>query len=187
MPTIGAAVDAETKERFGEAARMRNLTPSKLAGALITEFLNRERNESAYAVTRTTFQGLAPVRSAAKTEQVHVRLEPYYYAELGRVAAQRNWYRATYLANLLTAHIDQRPVLCQAEIDGLRPIARYLADMGRNINQVAKKLNASMEHMHLATAMDLNLVRALLDLERNAVAELIRANVKGWGINDGES
>lgn len=187
MPTIGAAVDAETKARFGEVARARSLTPSKLAGTLITEFLQREQGRLDGAAGRPDFRGLDPERGTAKTEQVHVRLDPYYYAELGRVAAERNWYRATYLANLLTAHIDRRPVLCQAEIDGLRPIARYLADMGRNINQVAKKLNVSMEHTHLAMAMDLDLMKALLDLEKDAVMNLIRANLKGWGISDEDS
>jgi hypothetical protein len=115
---------------------------------------------------------------------VHVRLDPFYYAELGRLAEERNWYRGTYLARLCVAHIDRRPVLCDAEIDALRPIARYLADMGRNINQVARSLNASPTGAHQDFAIDLQQMRQLLDLQKNMVTDLVRANVKGWGVTD---
>jgi hypothetical protein len=114
-----------------------------------------------------------------------VRLDPYYFAELGRLARERNWYRGTYLANLFCAHADRRPVLCDAEIDAVRKVARQLADLGRNINQIAKKMNASPDKTHLAG--DLELIRMLVDLEAAAVKCLVKANLRGWGISDGET
>lgn len=188
MPTIGAAVSAETKDRFEALALERRLTASKLAASLIVDFLAREQGEGA-APDRTLLLPAAAIaaRGGSKTEQVFVRLDPYYHAELGRLAAERNWYRGTYLANLFQAHADRRPVLCDAEINAVRQVARQLADMGRNINQIARKLNASLEHAHLVAAVDFELIKLLIGLETNAVKDLVKANLRGWGVSDAEA
>jgi predicted transcriptional regulator len=135
MPTITAAVSEATKERFDAIARARCTTPSRLAAHLVENFVNDERKIH----TRPTNSGLQLAVAGdspgeARTEQVFVRLAPRYYAELGRLATERNWYRSTYLANLFHAHADRKPVLCEYEIDALRQVGRQLADVGRNLN-----------------------------------------------------
>jgi hypothetical protein len=188
MPTIGAAVSAEIKERFEAVALARSLTSSRLAGILINDFLAQSRPESLQAEQPSLLpQTVQDSSHGCKTEKVSVRLEPYYYAELGRRAAERGWYRSTYLANLFYAHVDRRAVLCEAEINALRHIARQLADLGRNVNQITHKLNTSAEHAHLVAAIDFELIKMLLDLESNAVRALIKANLHGWGVIDAET
>lgn len=188
MPTIGAAVSADTKDKFEVLALGRGLTASRLAASLIVDFLARETG-AAPAPDRTLLLpvAVAAARGGSKTEQVFVRLDPYYHAELGRLAAERNWYRGTYLANLFQAHADRRPVLCEAEINAVRQVARQLADTGRNINQIARKLNTSMEHAHLVASVDFELVKMLIELETNAVKDLMMANLRGWGVSDAEA
>jgi hypothetical protein len=188
MPTIGAAVNEVTKERFEGAASARCTTSSRLAASLITEFLERVQDTAApggrfVLPLSSDIEG----RGGVKTEQVFVRLNPYYFGELGRLAKQRAWYRSTYLANLFYAHADRRPVLCDAEIDAVRQVARQLASMGRNINQIAKKLNASGDNAHFVHELDFDLVRVLLDLETVALKDLIKANIRGWGVSDDET
>lgn len=188
MPTIGAAVDDVTKERFESAASARRTTASRLSASLIVDFLEKERG--GIASDRRIVQiptEAAGARGQAKTEQVFVRLEPYYHAELGRLAEERDWYRGTYLANLFYAHADRRPVLCDAEINAVRLVARQLADMGRNINQIAKRLNSVPERVHVGSAAEFELIRMLIDLESTTVKELLRANLRGWGVSDGEA
>jgi len=186
MPTIGAAVNEVTKARFESIASARGSTASRLAASLIIGFLEQELVGAA-ADRRTELPGaeLVGARGGTKTEQVYVRLDPYYFAELGRLARERNWYRGTYLANLFCAHADRRPVLCDAEIDAVRQVARQLADLGRNINQIAKKVNAAPDKVHLAA--DFELLRMLIDLESAAVRDLVKANLRGWGVSDGET
>jgi hypothetical protein len=188
MATIGAAVDDATKERFKAEAAARVMTESRLAAAVIVQFLSGD-----LALTQAAGQGVIvpppvapPAQAEAKTEQVFVRLQPYYYDELGRLASARKWYRGTYLANMLYAHVDRRPVLCQDEIDAVRQVARQLADVGRNINQIAKKLNSSPKETHHAFALDLDLLNMMLDLEMTTLKELLRANMRGWGVSDDE-
>lgn len=186
MPTIGAAVNEVTKAQFETIANARGSTASRLAASLIVGFLEQE-SVSPEADRRTKLLGaeLAGARGGTKTEQVYVRLDPYYFAELGRLARERNWYRGTYLANLFCAHADRRPVLCDAEIDAVRQVTRQLADLGRNINQIAKKVNAVPDKVKLAA--DFELIRMLVDLETAAVKGLVKANLRGWGVSDGET
>jgi hypothetical protein len=186
MAVIGAAVDNETKQVFNAIARSRSWTASRLAGVLITDFIKAQQSGTIYTPESTQLPAAAvlPVHVGAKTEQVFVRLEPYYYAELERLAAERRWHRSSYLANLLYAHIDKRPVLCQDEVNAVRQVARQLADIGRNVNQIARKLNTSLDHAHVAAAYDFDLLRMLLDVETVAVKELVQANLRNWGVAD---
>lgn len=187
MPTIGAVVKAETKAKFKLVAHQRVLTPSCLAATLIEEFLAQQEGENFTTNSAMMPLPFAVARGESRTEKVSVRLEPYYYAELGRLACERKWFRGTYLANLFLAHADRRPVLSEVEVDAVRQVARQLADMGRNINQIAKKLNGSLENAHLTLSVDLELIKMLIDLESRAVQDLIKANLRGWGVQDGEA
>jgi predicted transcriptional regulator len=186
MAVIGAAVDSRTKQVFETLARARSVTSSRLAGVLIRDFITAEEGN----VQRASETGLpaaayVPAHAGAKTEQVYVRLEPYYYDELGRLAAQRRWYRSAYLANLLYAHIDRRPVLCHDEVNAVRQVARQLADIGRNVNQIARKVNIEPDRADLSE-FDFELLKMLLDVETAAVKELVHSNLRTWGATDAQ-
>jgi hypothetical protein len=185
MAVIGAAVDSGTKEVFEALARARSVTSSRLAGALIRDFIRAEEGNSTQRASATGLPAVAyvPAHLEAKTEQVFVRLEPYYYDELGRLAAQRRWYRSAYLANLLYAHIDRRPVLCHDEVNAVRLVARQLADIGRNVNQIARNVNIDPDSADLS-AFDFELIKMLLEVETAAVKELVHANLRTWGAID---
>jgi predicted transcriptional regulator len=185
MAVIGARVDGEIKDAFDALARARSVTTSRLAGALITDFIRGENGGSAQTAADPGLpaQAYRATHAGVKTELVHVRLEPYYYDELGRLAAQRRWYRSAYVANLLYAHIDRRPVLCHDEVNAIRQVARQLADIGRNVNQIARKVNIDPDRADLS-AFDFELIRMLLDVETAAVKELVHANLRTWGATD---
>jgi hypothetical protein len=182
MAVIGAAVDSGTKEAFDTLARARSVTTSRLAGALITNFIKAEGDG---LIATPVGPGLpapasAPAHGGVKSEMVYVRLEPHYYDELGRLAAQRGWYRSTYLANLVHVHIDRQPVLCHDEVNAVRQVARQLADLGRNVNQIARRVNIDPSRADIS-AFDFELIRMLLEVETVAVKALVRANLRTWG------
>jgi predicted transcriptional regulator len=185
MATIGAAVDSKTKEEFDALARARDMSPSRLAAVLIREFLQNGQAPAPAAGSALWLPPQAQAGREARTDKVSVRLEPFYYAELGRLAAERDWFRSTYLANLLCAHVDRRPVLCADEVDALRQVARYLADLGRNVNQIARKLNSSSDQAHLAFGLQVDEIRMLVDLEKEAVKGWLKASHDYWGLGDG--
>lgn len=191
MATIGAAVSTETKAEFDSLAHARGATPSRLAASIIEDFLKREAGHTPSLLpsppAAPPSATIASAPAEAKTKQVFVRLEPYYHDELIRLATERAWFPGTYLANLFTAHVDQRPVLCNAEINAVRQVARQVADLGRNINQIARKLNTSLEHAHLISSVDFEVVKMLIELETNAVKDLMKANIRGWGVSDADA
>ena len=88
------------------------------------------------------------------------------------------------MANLFYAHADQRPVFCDAEINALRQIARHMADMGRNLAQVARILRTSPTCPQIVTTIDFNRLEMLIESESNAVKSLVRSNLGGWGVSD---
>ncbi len=167
MPVLGIWVDDETKSRFETIARERSMTTSRLAAPLILEFLSQGDQESAISLAASMPPQMPPDASVihSKSLQVFVRMEPHYFAELGRLAAERRWYRGTYLRNLFRAHVERRPVMCVDEINAVRQVARQLADMGRNVNQIVKQLNTSIEHAHLVKSLDIELIRNLIEME----------------------
>jgi len=189
MAQIGTIVTDEIKAQFDLEARSRGTTSSRLAAAIIGDFLAQGAvtDKAAGKTPWVPPMTMQAKEVEAKTEQVFVRLEPFYFEELGRLAQERLWYRGTYLANLFRAHVTNSPVLCEAEINAVRQVARQLADLGRNINQIARKLNASLEHAHLVTSRDFELVKMIIDLESSAVRNLMQANVRGWGVCDAEA
>ena len=188
MANIGTVVSTETTVEFESVARARGTTTSRLAASLIAEFLNQDTCKRPVNWSEQLHIPAAiPPHPEAKTEQVHVRLEPYYFDELGRLANERHWYRGTYLGNLFRAHLDRRPVLCEVEINAVRQVARQLADMGRNLNQIARKLSTSLDHAHLVTSIDFELVKMLIEIETTVVKNLMKANVRGWGVSDAEA
>ncbi|MBC7686318.1 MAG: plasmid mobilization relaxosome protein MobC [Bdellovibrionales bacterium] len=62
----------------------------------------------------------------------------------------------------------------------LRQLARQLADIGRNINQIAKSLHCSLDNAHMAMALDFDALKMLIEVETVMVKELVRANVQFW-------
>jgi len=189
MAQIGTVVSDEIKAKFDIAARSRGTTSSRLAASLIEIFLAQPVHAEGQPHRSTWHDSkiVAHEGSETKSEQVFVRLEPFYFNELGRLAQERLWYRGTYLANLFRAHLTGSPVLCDAEISAVRQVARQMADLGRNVNQIARKLNTAPEHADLVRSIDFELIKMVIDLESDVVKRLIRANVSGWGVCDAEA
>lgn len=168
--TLTAAVDLNRKKRFIAAARSRSRSTSCQLVLLIDDFLGIEPLP----------EQDPPAPGGAKSKDVAVRLTPYHYAELNRLARARHWHRSTYLAHLFDVHLTGNPRLSQDEVDALRQVARQLADVGRNINQIAKSLHCSLDNAHMAMAFDFDMVEALIASETAMLKELVRANVQSW-------
>lgn len=168
--TLTAAVDLNRKKRFIAAAYTRSRTASCQLGILIDEFLGIE----------LLHEPDSPAPGGAKTKDVSVRLTPHHYAELHRLARAQHWHRSTYLAHLFDVHLTGNPRFCEDEVAALRQLARQLADIGRNINQIAKSLHCSLDNAHMAMALDFDALKTLIEVETVMVKELVRANVQSW-------
>lgn len=173
-PELKTRVAADEKRQFHAAAQANGLTDSRLLEKLVRAFLKRE------PIVSPTLASQVGVRS----QQAHARLTPAEHAALGRLAAERGMSRGTYLAELFRAHAYEQPRFSVAEIDVLHCATGQLAALGRNVNQIARALNTSLDEAHRATEIDFQHMKRMLDKHRTYVSELIRSNMRSWTIGE---
>jgi hypothetical protein len=86
-----------------------------------------------------------------------IRINNFLKDEANKRAEIYGIKRAQWIRNLIQANLTKEPVLLDASINELRTANRELAAIGRNINQLTKALNRSIEldfndqvsHQHL--------------------------------------
>jgi hypothetical protein len=174
--TLGTAVSDEIKAAFVARAEATDRKPGLLLHDLVVKFLELEPPPAAPP----------PERGGPRTGQVFVRLSPYHFEDLRIRSEARIWTRAVYLQRLYCMHADKRPQFCQAEVAALLQAARQLADLGRNVNQVARVLNAAPEQAWRVLALDLEAMRERVDATGSAVKALVRAHFEELEVGDVE-
>ncbi len=177
LKRISAWVEKGLKDAFVKAAKAQGNTESGLLGLLIGTFLKRNPALPDHA---------ADEDSETRTDRVTVRFTRNEGRDLQRLASVRGLKRSAYLGGLFRAHATRAPYFTDEEVGALRDANRQLAAVGRNVNQIAKALNTSLDHSDMAKAVEYGQMKVLLDEHRQKVKALIRANLKSWGVADGE-
>ena len=180
-PELRTRVTDDVKAAFLAHAKDRGLTEARLLEVIITTFLQRDP-----PVLDPVEPDESKKLSGIKSEDVRVRLSEFEYRELERLAAIRHWKRGTYLAYLFQVHLSGQPRFSEDEMFALRDTTTQLSALGRNVNQIARALNTSLDEAHLALAVPFEKMKALIDQERASIKGLVRANLKSWGVTDGD-
>ncbi|KMZ11840.1 hypothetical protein BHUM_03132 [Candidatus Burkholderia humilis] len=167
-PELKTRVTTDEKRQFHAAAQANGLTDSRLLEKLVQAFLKRE------PIASPTPASQVGVRS----QQAHARLTPAEHADLGQLAAERGMSRGTYLGELFRVHAYEQPRFSTVEIDALHRAAEQLTAVGRNVNQIARALNTSLDEAHRATAIDFQHLKRMIDEQRTHVNELVRSNMR---------
>lgn len=176
LKRISAWVDEATKEAFNHLARNQGNSESGLLGLLVKKVLSI--NSPALAEAEADPE---PADTDTMEDRVTVRFLPDEWRDLVDRARGRGVKRSAYLRNLFRSHVTQAPVFTDAEIDVLREANHQLASLGRNINQIAKALNTSLDDSDTAKAFEYEEMKVLIDSHRETVKALIRANLRSWG------
>ena len=132
---IAARVPAATKERFVIVARQHGVSESVLLrrlvdGALITAAVPKEAAP-------------APVEPVPLSGKISVRLRPDDFNLLRERAVARQMPTGTYVANLVRAHLRNLSPLPTEELKALKSGIAELGALGRNLNQIARAMNAA--------------------------------------------
>ena len=166
---VGAYMDAALAERFAGWARGTEGGASAALRRLVTEAIDGK-------------QPAAPA-GAGLGQQVSVRMKPAERALLAEVARTRATSPANWLRSLAIVHLARKPQWNVAELDALRIVARELASIGNNVNQIARALNVAVHtgqyppHQGLAARDAAETVR----YEMRRVAAMITGNFHYWG------
>lgn len=104
-----------------------------------------------------------------------VRLSPEENTALAKSAAEYGVKRSRIVRRLVRELIRKRPDYFDQEKNELRALSQQLSAMGRNLNQIARKLNfdegfsgSELEHDLTRTRAELKAVRAYLGKEVEA-------------------
>lgn len=168
---IKAWVSSDTKTAFQKAATRHGTSESRLLSHILDAFL---KNNQIDVELKTPTE--------IKNNKMDFRISTCMKAELRKRAGEQGMKSGPYAVVLLRAHLSRKPYFTEHELEVLRQCNNELTAIGRNINQIARALNTSLDNVHMAQAAELGQVAALVKANRDYVRNLIRANLSAWGI-----
>lgn len=172
---LSAWVDDQTKSSFSQSAKHNETSESGLLKLIINAFLKNNLKSHDKA---------EPLQTDLKTEKVSIRLTPGGNTLLSSLAQQRGMKRSAYLAALFRAQATQQPYFPEAELNALREANQQLSAIGRNINQIARALNTSLDNAAIAQGVEYHAMSTLIEQQRHFIKGLISANLSSWNVKN---
>ncbi len=116
-------------------------------------------------------------------DKITIRLRGTELKEVMRRAKIQGMSRAKWVVTLIRAHLTQEPQFNEKELLELTESYRQLAAIGTNLNQIARKLNTSLNNADLAKAIEIEAVVQEIRQHNAKVARYIQMNTHRWSIN----
>lgn len=118
-----------------------------------------------------------PDRTRLRTE---IRLTRSERDKLEQMAEAEGLTVNQYLVNLARTHIVKKPQFSIKELDVLSESNVQLLALGRNLNQIARALNAEDPDEHRPTVKEIKGVSERIYQHTHLVSNLINANLERW-------
>ncbi len=158
-------LNADAKRRFEALSAARGQTPSELLRQLVGHALADQ--------VPTTSVAQKSSRPGPRSERVSLRLRASDVALVDRRSAARGMTRATYLAQVVRAHLRHDPPLPVDELAEVRRALGQVAEIGYTLRMLQRSDMCQ-------AASDLTLAIRRIEDVREAVASLVRANATSW-------
>lgn len=174
-------IDSAHKEAFLRLCEERNIKPAHLLEQMIAKV----------APAQLALTNLEPVAKedgedleGEPAKPIFLRLQKRDADELRKRAGVEKQTPQDWIRQRVRASLWKAPQFSKTEELALLESNRELSFLGRNINQIAHSLNASLNNMDLVNAAKLERLAAQIKKHRNHVYSLINNN---WGrYGDGE-
>lgn len=176
MTTIIARVGPETKTRFRHMAKARGLSQSELLRAVILA-VTGEVGDAQWPT--------APDAERADMTRLTVRMPRFLMEGASARAKARGMARSRWVTSLIQSHLTRQPVMTDEELAGLLSSNRELAALGRNLNQIARRLNEAFHETERVRLDALAELRQAIAENRAAIRALVRASQNAWEADDG--
>jgi hypothetical protein len=168
---VRCRVSSETKALLQSIAVREQVTESALVRTLLDTLARTSATESP-AVSKPADTGL-------RAERLSIRLAPDDRLLLGERAAARGMPSATYVAVLVRSHLRKVTPLPVEELAALKRSIAELGAVGRNLNQIARTLNAG-GRSDGPGRQDLESMLKIAVALRDHVRDLVKANETSW-------
>jgi hypothetical protein len=168
---VRCRVRSETKALLQSIATREQITESALVRQLL-ETLVKASPVSAGPIARAVVPNL-------RGDRMSVRLSPEDRLLLSERAAARGMPSATYVAVLVRSHLHKLTPLPTEELGALKASIAELGAVGRNLNQIARTLNAGDRSIGPGRE-ELALMLKIATGLRDHVRALLIANETSW-------
>lgn len=175
---VRCRVSSETKSLLQNIAAREQITESALVRPLL-ETLVRTSAAERSAISKSNDSGL-------RGERLSIRLLPNDRLLLRERASSRGMPSATYVAVLVRSHLRKLSPLPVAELDALKGSIAELGAIGRNLNQIARVLNAG-GRSDGPGRQDLEGMLKIAMALRDHFRALLKANETSWERGYGET
>ncbi|ODT86089.1 MAG: hypothetical protein ABS69_00215 [Nitrosomonadales bacterium SCN 54-20] len=172
MPYLTTRIQEETKTAFQQRASATGLSDSEFLRRLIIDALE-EPEEGNPAL-------IAPNSGQSELERIMLRLPRFLMEGVQDRAKRRGMAPSRWISSLVQVNLMQQPVLTDVELLKLEENIRELAALGRNLNQIAKALNAAFHETDRLKLEHLLRLRDAIQANRDTINELVRASRGAW-------
>jgi Bacterial mobilisation protein (MobC). len=178
---ITVRVDEAARTRFRQLARSVNRKESELLRELIT-----------LAIESKTARQYSPVLISAepkakKMRRVTVRLPGFILDAAKTRARTRGMPTSRWIAFLVQSHLLQTPVMAGDELRALSDCNYELAAIGRNLNQIARILNADQSETNRLKLDLIKVLQTSVTETQQAIRKLVRASNNKWSTGDADA
>ena len=175
---VRCRVSSETKALLQIIAAREQITESALVRPLL---------ETLAWTSATESPGVSkPHETGLRAERLSIRLLPNDRLLLSERARTRGMPSATYVAVLVRSHLRKLTPLPVAELDALKRSIAELGAVGRNLNQIARALNAG-GRLDAPGRQDLEAMLRIAVALRDHVRALLKSNETSWERGYGET
>jgi hypothetical protein len=143
------------------------------------------RNALRQAMDGRATRAPAPrLRVTPKPERANARMEvnltPSELAALKKMASHEGYVPTKWVVAMIRTKLTGQPHVGQPELEGLARSNQQLLALGRNLNQIAKVLNASPQHQAAFRVEVITELSRVIQAHTKKVSDVLRGAVERW-------
>jgi hypothetical protein len=154
------------------------VTPSQAFRAIVQRLTGSSDPVIASAPDATTFRTTPP--GEATVRRISLRLTASEQDAVVQRAGAAAMTPSRWIRALVRSHLTREPQFGDRELEAVIQSTTQLRYIGRNLNQVAKGLNASPNERLLFKVDLIERLEAAIESHTHAVSRLLAANIERW-------
>ena len=171
---LSVRLDADLKARWTALCNQQKSTPSAAVRQVICHLLDAKPPDATVAVA-----SMSELPDASR-RRLEVRLTESEYCHIRAQANQLHMSANQWIINLIRANLTAEPQFGMAELQVLGESNSRLLAIGRNLNQIARQINAGkVEHDRLKIEQIEKLSHHIV-VHTGQVVDAMRANIDRW-------
>lgn len=171
--TLSIRLDGDLKQRWQALCLRQGSTPSDGLRQIIVRLLHG----SATDASPTPSKHEQPDTSRRRLE---LRLTETEYARIEALALQQGMSANRWVIHLIRANLSGEPQFGMTELRTLGESNSRLLAIGRNLNQIARHMNAGRALETVVTAERIDTLTRHIKTHTARVADIMRANIDRW-------